>query len=122
MWNHGVISPVTTDMIYMKRACVKQLYTAMFVSKVHDWASLAIPQMSLKKPEHAQMCPGVNKAKTAAATAMFESKVYDWASLAISQTSLKKPKHAQMYPGVTKAKTAAVMFGGHKWMSLCVPY
>ena len=41
--------------------------TAMFESKVHDLASLAIPQTSLKKPKHVQMCPGVTKAKTAAA-------------------------------------------------------
>ena len=39
----------------------------MFESNVHDWASLAIPQMSLKKPKHAQMCVGVTKAKTPAA-------------------------------------------------------
>ena len=37
----------------------------MFECKVHDLASLAISQMSLKKPR-AQMCPGVTKAKTVA--------------------------------------------------------
>ena len=35
------------------------LATAMFESNVHDWDSLAIPQTSLKKPKHNQMCPGV---------------------------------------------------------------
>ena len=39
----------------------------MFESNVHDWASLIIPQMSFKKPKHAQMCPGETKAKTPAA-------------------------------------------------------
>ena len=39
----------------------------MFESNVRDWASLVIPQTSLKKPKHAQMCPGETKAKTAAA-------------------------------------------------------
>ena len=47
--------------------------TAMFESKVHNWASLAIPQTTLKKPKHAQMGPGVTKAKTAAA--MFSEPV-----------------------------------------------
>ena len=41
--------------------------TAMFESNVHDWASLAIQNVSLKKPKDAQMCLGVTKAKTAAA-------------------------------------------------------
>ena len=49
----------------------------MFESKVHDWASLAIPQMRLEKPKHAQMCPGETKAKTAAA--MFTG--HNWMSL-----------------------------------------
>ena len=53
--------------------------------------------------------------------ALFESMVHEWASLGIPQTSLKKPKHVEMCPGVTKTKTAAVMFSGHKWMSLCGP-
>ena len=52
-------------------------YTDMFESKVHDWASLATPQTSLKKPKHTQMCPGVTKAKTAAA--MFSC--HKWMSL-----------------------------------------
>ena len=51
--------------------------TAMFESNVHDWASLAIPQMRLKKAKYAQMCPGVTKAKTAAA--MFSG--HKWMSL-----------------------------------------
>ena len=51
--------------------------TAMFESKVHDWASLGIPPMSLKKPKHAQMCPAVTKANRA--TAMFSG--LKWMSL-----------------------------------------
>ena len=39
----------------------------MFESNVHEWASLAIPQTSLKEPKNAQMCPVVTKAKTAVA-------------------------------------------------------
>ena len=39
----------------------------MFESKVHDWASLAIQQMRLKKPKDSQMCLCVTKAKRAAA-------------------------------------------------------
>ena len=50
---------------------------AMFESKVHDWVSLGIQQMSLKKSKHVQMCPGVTKAKTAAA--MFSG--HNWMSL-----------------------------------------
>ena len=53
--------------------------TAMFESNIHDWASLAIPQTSLKKPKHAQMCPGVTKAKTAAA--MFMVHGHKWMGL-----------------------------------------
>ena len=40
--------------------------TAKFESNVHDWASLVIPQTSLKKAKHAQMCLCKTKAKTAA--------------------------------------------------------
>ena len=49
----------------------------MVESKVHDWASLAIQKMSLKKPNQAQMCPDVTKAKMAAV--MFSG--YKWMSL-----------------------------------------
>ena len=46
----------------------------MFDSNVHDWASLVIPQTSLKKPKHAEMCLDETKAKTAAA--MFSDHRY----------------------------------------------
>ena len=36
----------------------------MFEYKLHNWASLVIPQTCLKNTKHAQMCPGVTKAKT----------------------------------------------------------
>ena len=53
----------------------------MFESKVHDWVSLAIPQTSLKKPKHAQMCLGeVTIAKTAAG--MFSG--HKWMSLCVT--------------------------------------
>ena len=54
--------------------------TAMFESKVHDWDSLGIPQMSLQKPKHVQMCLGVTKAKTAAD--MFSG--HKWMSVCVS--------------------------------------
>ena len=58
--------------------CSSVVYiTAMVESKVHDWASLAIQKMSLKKPNQAQMCPDVTKAKMAAV--MFSG--YKWMSL-----------------------------------------
>ena len=52
----------------------------MFESNVHDWDSLVIPQMSLKKPKHARMCPGLTKAKTAAA--VFSG--HKWMSLCVT--------------------------------------
>ena len=58
-------------------SCFRIVDTAMFESNVHDWASLVIPQTSLKKLKHAQMCPGVTKAKTAAS--MFSG--HKWMSL-----------------------------------------
>ena len=37
----------------------------MYESNVLDWASLVIPETSLKKPKPAQMCQGETKDKTA---------------------------------------------------------
>ena len=54
--------------------------TAMFASNVHGWASLSIPQMSLKKPKHDKMCLGVIKAK--AAGAMFSG--HKWMSMCVT--------------------------------------
>ena len=50
---------VTTYMMTKLDGAMLRPYkdTAMFGSKVHDWASLAIPQTSLKRPKYAQMCP-----------------------------------------------------------------
>ena len=59
--------------------CYISAHTAIFESKVHDWASLVIPQTSLKKPKRAQMCLGVTKAKAAAA--MFSGN--KWMSLCV---------------------------------------
>ena len=60
----------------------------MFESNVHYWASLVIPEMGLKKPKHAQMCPGETKAKTAAA--MFSG--HKWMSLCVPTCTGMRPQ------------------------------